>query len=130
MVTPHEGSREGFKIPTFDGANKSWREFNAKFQARAACTGTAAAYKLLSEDARRTLSDVDRPKRLQLESKAYCELLFACKEVAFFVVEGVVEGDDRAARAWALLVDKYQVKSASRGLEMRRQYANLVMAAD
>jgi gag-polypeptide of LTR copia-type len=59
-----------------------------------------------------------------------CELLYACKEVAFFVVEGVVKGDDRAARAWALLVDKYQVKSASRGLEMRRQYANLVIAAD
>ena len=68
MVTPHEVGR-GFKLPILDGKQESWREFNAKFQARAACVGTAAAYKALSEALRSGLDDAAAGTRAELEAK-------------------------------------------------------------
>jgi gag-polypeptide of LTR copia-type len=154
MVTTREGTGGwaeglkgfgggGFRVPVFDGKESSWRQWSAKFMARAALVGTDICYdgsmaqmyqdQLASESssrrAARTSSDEDETS-LKLERQAYSELLWAVSEVPFYIVDSISADEKwRSSLAWEALRAKYETRSSARKVELRREFAAATMAA-
>jgi transposase InsO family protein len=143
MVTPQE-SKDALRLMPFSGQQEHWRQWSAKHLARAAIIGTYDALMHTTEtDEGEESSSSSRistrsgaaaaAAEAELEKadrQAYAELLVSCSDIAFYIVEAVKPGPQRAARAWKELCNKYQVKSSARKTELRKLFSTARMTAD
>jgi transposase InsO family protein/ribonuclease HI len=138
MVTSRE-SKDALRLLPFSGKQEHWRQWNAKHLARAAIIGT---YDALTADINEEESSSSESRSstrsasaaaAELEKadrQAYAELLVSCSDIAFYIVEAVKPGAQRAARAFRELRNKYAVKSSARKTELRKLFSTARMAAD
>lgn len=134
MVTAQPGedylrSKDALRLPPFDGAESSWRQWSAKFLSRATLVGTSEAYtEEATRGVRQLWSAEKTEQRKALEAQAYAELLLACSDIAFYIVDSIPEGINRPYHAWSELKQKYSVKSSARKVELRRLFASTTMS--
>ncbi len=118
------------KIIPFDGKDGDWREWSAKFLAKANLHG----YKdvLLGNikvppEKKETLRENEAMAR-EFNMNAYSNLILSCKGVPFSIVEGTVSKDmpsGDARLAWQRLKDRYQVENMASLVELKREFTQL-----
>ncbi len=125
-------SEWSIKIIPFDGKDKEWREWSAKFLARENLHGykdVLLGNMKVPPEEKESLKDSEALAR-ECNLCAYSNLILSCKGVPFSIVDGaktkaLPNGDARIA--WIALKERYQVENATSKVELKRQFNELVM---
>jgi hypothetical protein len=126
----YKPSKDSLRLLAFAGEQAGWRQWSAKFLARAALVGTRAHYDGSIKRMYQAASSEDQLAMKVREQMAYAELVWCCSDVPFYLVDGVPESEEwRACAAWAALREKYDLKSSARKVELRREFADMRMGA-
>ncbi|CAM9890236.1 unnamed protein product, partial [Chrysoparadoxa australica] len=108
---------------------QDWREWSAKFVARATRLGFA---NMLMDDTQvpaegETSLDETRKKRREANAIAYSDLILSCTGVAFAIVEEAKTStlpSGSAAAAWKAIKERYQVETSASKVELKREFAS------
>ncbi len=125
-------NERSIKIIPFNGEDREWREWSAKFLTRA----KLHEYKdvLLGDlkvppEEKESLDEKEAKAR-ECNLCAYSNLILSCKGVPFSIVDGaktkaLPNGDARVA--WRALKERYQVENATSKVELKRQFNELII---
>ncbi|CAM9889349.1 unnamed protein product, partial [Chrysoparadoxa australica] len=116
------------KIIPFTGKEEDWREWSAKFEARAIRLGFADVLRDDSAVPAETDTNPSEEAKKKREANivAYSDLILSCTKTPFAIVQEARTSklpSGSAAEAWKCLKEKYQVETSASKVELKREFA-------
>ncbi len=123
MDTPN--LERSIKILPFDGKDAEWREWIAKFLARANLHGykdMLLGNMKVPHEGKETLNENEAVAK-ECNLCAYSNLILSCRGVPFSIVDGAktkAQPNGDARIAWVVLKERYQIENATSKVELKR----------